>query len=609
MVLPFISACIIARDEETQLPALLDSLSGRVDEILLLDTGSVDRTIEIAQSRGVRVEHFTWCDDFSAARNASIRAARGRWCLIIDCDERLHVGTDLRGALQQFERDSGNCWPLLFGRCSVIDRDLDETPRGVHRQFRLFPRHPALYYESPVHNRLTVDPELMRQEMRVLDFSNDQLHLIHYGYAPEIMHSKQKSDRAFRLLTKALLEKDDPLNRFYLGREFFHVGDWAKAVEHLQKASQELEVSSSLLEKQHWPQVLYYLTQAQRSRGDLEAAQKTIRKACVVFPNNADLCWLEGVVFLEDDDPYAAASRFQDASVLFDQSEYEPTVFLQKWQVLFNLGQAWAAIGDEPKARNAFQGAVDAGMPDPELVDDLLDMRPTGGRVVAGMATIPSRTVQLELAVRSLLPQVDSLVVYLNNFGDAPTPAVLADPKVLVLRSESAQGDLRDVGKFAAWAQSADFYLSVDDDIIYPPNFVTQLVKASLELGEAAAVGVHGAMLNQPIQSYFRDRLVHHCRATLETLEQVHVVGTGTLLLPRAVVAQLDYALLHGYAGAADLGLSLLLAAAGVPRYIIPRRADWVQPLLVEDSLFAEFVHNDAWQTCIAHQIVCIDGE
>lgn len=84
-----VSACLIVRDEEATLARCLISLLGAVDEIVVVDTGSQDRTVEIARKYGARVGEFPWQDDFAAARNAALDLATGDWVFSIDADEWL----------------------------------------------------------------------------------------------------------------------------------------------------------------------------------------------------------------------------------------------------------------------------------------------------------------------------------------------------------------------------------------------------------------------------------------------------------------------------------------------------------------------------------------
>ena len=84
-----LSLCAIAKNEEAALPKCLSSVKGVVDEIVLLDTGSSDRTVEIALDIGAKVYNFDWCNDFSAARNEALKYVQGDWVLVLDADEVL----------------------------------------------------------------------------------------------------------------------------------------------------------------------------------------------------------------------------------------------------------------------------------------------------------------------------------------------------------------------------------------------------------------------------------------------------------------------------------------------------------------------------------------
>src|SRR5579871_4985700 len=85
------TAALIVRDEAEVIADCLSSLVGRVDEIVLVDTGSRDQTLEIASRFPVQLHRFTWCNDISAARNFALRQATSDWILYIDADERLEI--------------------------------------------------------------------------------------------------------------------------------------------------------------------------------------------------------------------------------------------------------------------------------------------------------------------------------------------------------------------------------------------------------------------------------------------------------------------------------------------------------------------------------------
>lgn len=86
---PLISLCMIVKNEADNLNQCLKSVRGIADEIIVVDTGSTDSTLQIALSFGAKVVHYTWNGDFAAARNAGLQQAHGQWILILDGDEEL----------------------------------------------------------------------------------------------------------------------------------------------------------------------------------------------------------------------------------------------------------------------------------------------------------------------------------------------------------------------------------------------------------------------------------------------------------------------------------------------------------------------------------------
>lgn len=146
-----LSVCLITKDEEQFLAGCLDSVRAVADEIVLVDTGSVDRTLEIARSYGCRVLHRDWDDDFAAARNAGITAAQGRWILCVDADERLANPTALPAAIRDAAPDVGG---FLIERHDVTthpeDGQSDVYPIEI---LRLFRNRQDIRYEGIVHER------------------------------------------------------------------------------------------------------------------------------------------------------------------------------------------------------------------------------------------------------------------------------------------------------------------------------------------------------------------------------------------------------------------------------------------------------------------------
>ncbi|MDB5098550.1 MAG: hypothetical protein JWM80_2971 [Cyanobacteria bacterium RYN_339] len=203
-----LSACLIVKDEAATLPRCLASLQGVVDEIVVVDTGSSDGTVAIAEAAGAKLGHFPWGDDFSAARNAALDLATGDWVLVIDADEELVV--DDLAALRT----------LLAGPQAVYKLPLHDVRGGQATGpgagvVRLFPRLPELRFDGRVHESL--GRGMTKLGTALLD--TEALHLVHHGYVPAVMLAKGKPERNLRLARLEAEEHPDrPLAAFELGR-------------------------------------------------------------------------------------------------------------------------------------------------------------------------------------------------------------------------------------------------------------------------------------------------------------------------------------------------------------------------------------------------------
>src|SRR5689334_17821351 len=143
-----ISLCMIVRNEADKLARALSSARDWVGEIVVVDTGSTDETVAIAESFGARVVHFPWVDDFSAARNVSLEAATREWALVLDADETLHVvdPVELTKAVSQ---------TVIDGFSFHYDNVLDDGTLGKTMVFRLFRRTlPGMRYRGELHEQV-----------------------------------------------------------------------------------------------------------------------------------------------------------------------------------------------------------------------------------------------------------------------------------------------------------------------------------------------------------------------------------------------------------------------------------------------------------------------
>ena len=141
---PNLTLCMIVRDEQEMLPDFLSSCEGLWDELVVADTGSNDGSVRLLENAGARVIHFPWIDDFSAARNASLEAATGRWILYLDADER--PTAQLISEIKSLVGDA------KAGAATLIMRN--QWPDGTRREsalLRLFRNDPAIRFQYPIH--------------------------------------------------------------------------------------------------------------------------------------------------------------------------------------------------------------------------------------------------------------------------------------------------------------------------------------------------------------------------------------------------------------------------------------------------------------------------
>jgi hypothetical protein len=166
-----LSASLIVKNEERFISSCLDSLRGHVDEIVVVDTGSTDRTIEIAQTGGARVLRFDWTGSFSDARNHSLEACRGDWILYIDADECLRVPPGVVIA-QEIDRPHWAAATVKFR---------PKTGYTRYWEHRLFRRNPEIRFEGKIHET-HVHAVTAFAARRGLEIGRADVFIDHYGY-------------------------------------------------------------------------------------------------------------------------------------------------------------------------------------------------------------------------------------------------------------------------------------------------------------------------------------------------------------------------------------------------------------------------------------------
>ncbi len=213
---------MIVKDEEENLPRLLSSIKGLSDEIIVVDTGSKDRTAEIAESFGASVHFFEWCDDFSAARNESLKYASKDYVLWLDADDELPA-EEHQKIRKQLRKHAGSAFLLRI-------RSADETGTLDSLQLRIFPNHRGAGFEGRVHEQVAMCLEKKGVPLRECDAM-----IIHHGYTDGTL-GKEKIRRNLRLLELDLQENPkDITTLFFAAKAFDFLGEWDRGLLCLEK--------------------------------------------------------------------------------------------------------------------------------------------------------------------------------------------------------------------------------------------------------------------------------------------------------------------------------------------------------------------------------------
>jgi glycosyltransferase involved in cell wall biosynthesis len=286
---------MIVRDEEKHLGDCLQGAAGLAKEIIVVDTGSRDRTKEIALHHGARVYDFNWIDDFAAARNESVRHATGSWIFWLDADDRIDEANQRR--LLALFRSLGDQPAGYLMRYSCW---FNHGSLAAHRMFvdqvRLFPNHPQVRWAHRVHELILPAVQQIGGTPKTTDVVIE-----HLGYQDEVV-CRAKDARNLRLLRMEQEEyPEDPATLFNLGWTLLNVGNPAAAVPLLRRVENEV--------KDKGAKVYELLAQAYRDLGQLSEAVQACERGRHLFPGDPTLLSCEGLLLYRLGD-FRRASEF-----------------------------------------------------------------------------------------------------------------------------------------------------------------------------------------------------------------------------------------------------------------------------------------------------------
>jgi tetratricopeptide (TPR) repeat protein len=335
-----LSLCMIVKDEAQRLPRCLQSVQGVVDETIVVDTGSSDRTIKIAQEFGANVYHFPWNDDFAAARNESLKYAKGAWILVLDADETL-----LEDCIPNLQRAIQNRNHLAI---TLLRHEIGAQQNPYTLVARLFRRHPQIQFQRSYHESID-DPVsaliLESPHWKVVGLSEPAI--AHDGYQADIISTRNKGARAERIMGQYLAQNpQDAYICSKLGGLYLSQGQTAKGLVTLEQGLAQSPTQPAVVYELH-----YHLGVAYKAADQLSLAQHYYEQALTA--DLADV--LKIAAFINLAALYTDQGQWENAQDLLSQVlRIQPDLVIAH----YNLGLTYKAQGQYPNAIAAYQATL-----------------------------------------------------------------------------------------------------------------------------------------------------------------------------------------------------------------------------------------------------------
>jgi glycosyltransferase involved in cell wall biosynthesis len=300
---PFLSLCMIVKNEATNLPRCLQSAQPWVDEIIVVDTGSEDNTVAIAQQFGAKVSYFAWCNDFAAARNASLAQATGTWILVLDADEELVGSGDGLEPLRLHPE-------ALTWEIHLRDADPEAGVNGM-QAVRLLRNLPELRYTGQYH-------EYLQYQGQPIPLGQSQplsgLEILHHGYSQAALQEKSPERIALLETIREREGLDLMLLRTLSG--YYEIANQPERVqdcylEVLARLSDNLLTGEPPTDTRALRSWLYSLGVRAFQSEDWETTRIICQRGLAWFPDFPPLYYLSGLMLKHLGFPLGAAPYFK----------------------------------------------------------------------------------------------------------------------------------------------------------------------------------------------------------------------------------------------------------------------------------------------------------
>lgn len=327
-----LSVCMIVKNEEKSLPQCLRSIAGLWEELVIVDTGSTDKTMQIAAEFGARVIVDPWRNDFSYSRNISLQSAGKPWIFWLDADDVVPPAAALK--IQKIKND----YPVNTAFGFQIQNSVDGSGGQVFQQVRMFPNRSDVRFEFRVHEQVL--PSIQRAGVKV---SYTDIIIVHTGYHPGSKQAKQ--ERNLALLQEELRTQDpkNPVTVFMVAGALVDLGRGGESKSFYEQAySLAMQQRAEGHIRDEVPLILAGIA---LEKGDAAGYDRWISVAKEHTPDHIKLNFIEGRKAERQNDPNKARDAFEKVILAEEKPSFIPIDYrMLKIQACASLGKLYGLV-------------------------------------------------------------------------------------------------------------------------------------------------------------------------------------------------------------------------------------------------------------------------